>query len=90
MWPICVRPYDPIVSYVFSVHTAPIFVWQTDSDVCFEEVSKAVDLFLHHGLLILRLYHIQFCLLGIQLSLSLLKVHISYGQTILLHCQVSL
>lgn len=58
--------------------------------VLVEGLRKAVDLFLHHGLFIFRLYHVQLGLLGIQLSLSLLKVHISYGQTILLHRQVSL
>lgn len=84
---ICFISHNPIV---FSAHTAPMFVWQNNLYLCFKEVSKAIDLFLHHGFLILCLYHIQLCLLGIQLSLSLLKVHISYCQTILLHCQVSL
>lgn len=52
--------------------------------------SKVSDLLLHHGFLVVRLHHIQLRLLGVQLSLSLLKIHVSYGQAVLLHCQVRL
>lgn len=39
---------------------------------------KVSNLFLQHCLLILGLHQIQLCLLGIQLSLSRLKVPVSY------------
>lgn len=55
-----------------------------------DDESALRDLLLHHGFLVVGLHHIQLCLLGIQLSLSLLEIRVGYGQTVLLHCQVGL
>lgn len=51
---------------------------------------KVTHLLLHHSGLIFSLNHIQLLLLIIQLCLCFLEISICDGQSVLLHCQISL